>query len=415
MHRSHIARPAALFWGAVVFMPVGLNYLAALWLLVSLLAAGNWRERGARLRANLLWWPVVAYVAWTLIVLAIEPHYPETASNLWHGLRIAATLLMALALTRNEALWALRGFLVMALASLVMVLLYRSVGFPVLHIWHDLLILSGNKSISDALLLSVLGATTAVGALAHLHGRGRLRLIVPGFAVTAATMVVVTLWLPSRTSLLALVVAVLAACVHQWRRQLRVLAGALAIGVSVVAVLVWQAPSVQQKFEQGVHEVEAADAGAVSEGSWVVRFYMYRETARMMLDKPLAGWGIGAWNSEWRRRGPPLLANYNMPHNDFLWMGAQAGVPGFVTLLVIMLAGIWQGWRRSDLTGRLAFVAMLMMLVATSVNSATRDAAIGLSLLWVAALYLRLASEPGEPWRELVPRLAAPSAAPGHP
>ena len=117
MQRSHIVRPAAMFWGLAVYMPVGVTYLSALLLLVALLVAGSGRERIARLRANPLWWPVVAYVAWTLIVLAIRPHYPETPSNLVHGLRIAATLLMAMALARDEAMWALRGFLLGLLAG----------------------------------------------------------------------------------------------------------------------------------------------------------------------------------------------------------------------------------------------------------------------------------------------------------
>jgi len=79
-----------MFWGLTVFMPVGVPYLAALLMLAALLVAGGWRERAQRLRADPLWWPVVAYVAWTLVVLALRPWYPQTASNLAHGLRIAA-------------------------------------------------------------------------------------------------------------------------------------------------------------------------------------------------------------------------------------------------------------------------------------------------------------------------------------
>jgi hypothetical protein len=59
------------------------------------------------------------------------------------------------------------------------------------------------------------------------------------------------------------------------------------------------------------------------------------------------------------------------------------------------------GWQRQDLTGRLAFVAALALLAAALVNSATRDAAIGLCLPWITAVLLRLASEPaaaGPPW-----------------
>lgn len=407
MHRmrSSIVGPVAMFWGLAVFAPVGVNYVAALLLLVALLAAGGLRERAARVRASPLWWPIVAYVAWTLVILAIGPHYPQTPSNLWHGMRIALTMLMALALGRDEAIWAVRGFFVAALASLAMVLLYRTVGFPIWRLWHATLEVDGNKSINNALLFTLFGATAAVAGLAQFGERGAHR---PGralaaFALTAVAGLVITAWLTSRTSLLALLVAVPAACVHQWRRQLRTLAVALMIGTAVAGVALWQSPQVQQKVALGLQEIEAAQGGAVSEGSWVVRFYMYRDTTRMVLDRPFTGWGIGGWTEQWHARGPALLANYNMPHNDFLWMGAQAGFPGALVLLAILLTGLWQGWRRPDLAGRLGFVAMIAMTIATSVNSAMRDAQIGLGMLWVTFVYLRLAHEPGAPWDDLLP------------
>ena len=48
----------------------------------------------------------------------------------------------------------------------------------------------------------------------------------------------------------------------------------------------------------------------------------------------------------------------------------------------------------ADLTGRIAFAAMLILLLATGVNSALRDAQIGLAILWVAMLAFRRASGP---------------------
>lgn len=406
MQRSHIVRPAAMFWGLVVFAPVGVPYLAAVLMIAALLYAGGLGVRAARLRANPLWWPIVAFVVWTLVVLALGPHYPETASNTFHGLRIAITMLIPLAFDRDEVLWAVRGFLIAAAVGLVITVLYHTIGFPVAELWRGTLMPVGNKSISNALLFTVFGATAAVFGLAHLrnaHGRLEWRAIC-AFALTAFTAVIAAVWLTSRTSMLALLISVLAICIHQWRRQLRTLSIVVVLLATVSAAMIWQAPSVQQKFELGMHELEAAQAGAVSEGSWVVRYYMYRDTARMIIDKPLAGWGIGGWTEQWHLRGPKLLADYNMPHNDFLWMGAQAGIPGSVTLLVILLTGVWCGWRRDDLAGRYGFAAMLIMLIATSVNSAMRDAQIGLSLLWVTMVYLRLAQEPGAVWRDVPPQ-----------
>jgi O-antigen ligase len=88
-------------------------------------------------------------------------------------------------------------------------------------------------------------------------------------------------------------------------------------------------------------------------------------------------------------------------------MGSQAGIPGSLSLLLVMLTAVALAWRRPDMAGRQAFVALLVALVATSLNSALRDAQIGLALLWVAMNYLRLAQQAGEPWGELPPRRAA--------
>ncbi|RYY71025.1 MAG: polymerase, partial [Comamonadaceae bacterium] len=162
MSRNWLVRPAAALWGFVVFMPVGMNYGALALLLLALLVAGGWGERAQRVHRHALWWPLVAYVAWTLLVLAFGAHYPQTPSNTVHGLRIALTVLMALALSRDEAIWALRGFLLMALLGIAMIGLYYTVGFPMVEAWRGLLILVGNKSISNALLLTIFGASAAV-------------------------------------------------------------------------------------------------------------------------------------------------------------------------------------------------------------------------------------------------------------
>jgi O-antigen ligase len=401
---SRAVRIAAGFWGCVVFMPVGLNYLGAGLLMLAILLSGGLSARAARLRSDPMRWPILAFAAWVLVVLALRPHHDETGLSLWHDARIAATLALTLVLTVEETRWALRGFLMAAVFGVVAILLGHTVGLPDLQIWHNVVVMKGNKSINDALLFSLIGASAAVWGLAHLNDtRDRWHWAGPAFGITIAMAAIVTVTLPSRTSLLGLLVAVFAACVHQWRGRLRVLALALLVGAVVAAALVWQAPSVQEKFRLGLQELEAAQAGAVSEGSWAVRFHMYRETTGMMLDAPVAGLGLGSWTPEWHRRGPKLLFDYSMPHNDFLWMGAETGVPGLLILAWMFLTGLVIAWRRRDITGRLAFVAMLILLVATCVNSAMRDAAIGLSLPWIAFLYLHLARAPGNPWVSVPP------------
>jgi O-antigen ligase len=393
-----------MFWGLVVFMPVGVTYLSAILLMLTMLVAGGYSERFARLRANPLWWPVVAYLAWTLLVLAFGRHYPETGSNLFHGLRIGLTILMAMALTREEAIWALRGFLLIAALNIVLIVLHYAIGFPVWSPLRAVVMEVGNKSISNALLFSVVAATAAVWGLAQIVAHKPLR-AVAAFTLVLGLGFVVALPLTSRTSVLALLLVIPVVCIHKWRNHLKMLVSALVLGAVVTGAALYQLPQLQHKVETGVQELEEAQAGAVFKGSWVIRYYMYRDTGRMIADRPLTGWGIGGWTDQWHKRGPAMFAESNMPHNDFLWVGAQGGLPALLSLLVIMVAAVWQAWKRPDIAGRYALAATLIALIASSVNSAMRDAQIGLALLWIAMVYLRLAQETHDPapWRDLWP------------
>lgn len=405
MSRPTWVRHCAFLWGAVVFMPVGLNYLGATLLILAILAGGELPGRLDRWRSHPLRWAIAPFVLWTLAVLALGPRYAGTAVELGHGARIAAVMVLPILLSDEEAAWGLRGFFIGALLALLAMLLTRAFGLPGVAIWHNVTTMKGNKSINDALLFALIGALAATWGLALPAATPRRAAgLAAAFAATLGCALIVTLALPSRTSLIALFLAVLGACVHQWRLRLRALAFSLSVVLIAAGGLISQAPSAQEKFKLGVQEIEAAQAGAVSEGSWVVRFYMYRETTRMMLERPWTGWGVGSWTSEWQRRAPSLLHDYNMPHNDFLWMGSQTGVPGLLALALVFATGLRMAWRRSDLTGRLAFVAMLTLLVAISVNSATRDAAIGLSLPWIVFLFLRLVRGPEGAWRAVVPK-----------
>lgn len=393
--RRRLVVPAATLWSAVVFMPLGLNYLGLALLLLALAAEGRLPERVARFRCNALRWPLAVFVGWTLFVLVVAPHYPETIFNLWHGMRIAVTIALTMLLKTDEARAAFRGFLCGALIAVSAMVLSHTVGMPDWQIWHHVITMKGNKSIGNALLFTVLGAAVVAWGLNRpaASAATRWRLVVWVIASLAATVSVVTLALPSRTSLIGLSVAVAGLCIHRWRAQRGAMLGALSIVVFAITVLGSQLPSVRASFDKGIAEIESARHGAVSEGSWVVRFHMYRETSAMMMERPWIGWGIGAWTTEWKRRSPPLLTEYNMPHNDFLWMGSQAGVPGFLLLLGLVIAGVVVAWNRRTLSGSIAFSTTIILCVASFLNSAMRDAAIGLSLPWITFLALAASRE----------------------
>ena len=394
---------AAALWGAVVFFPVGVNYLAFVLLGLAFLARG-WRDRdgdtslGARarrIRAHPLFWPLALFAAWTLLAVLLGPHYPETPSNAFHGARIVATLACALALTRRELDRAIGGFLFGLAVSAAIVGLHHAVGMPDpqlwggLTVWSNLLQVIGNKSISNAVLFAFAGSA-ALACAVDARGARRAAYLL-AYALALATVV----WaLPSRTGVVILVAAVPVLAIHRfrgsWRRMLAVSIGSLALLASLVAAI----PAARDRLDQGWAELQGALAGEVARTSWGLRLNMYRHSADMVVERPLLGWGVGGWNDQWRRRAPESIADMNMPHNDFLWMGAQTGVVGMLAVAALVFATVGRIAARRDRIGRLGAVATLCWLVAISANSAMRDGVIGLSMLWIVGLVLRMQTEP---------------------
>ena len=400
-----MVRWAALFWGLVALFPIGLNYTAFVLLAAAMLLQRDTGERLARLRRSPNWWPACLFVGWTLLVLLFGPRYPETLSNALHALRIVVTLALALALTRDEAVWALRGLVLGLIACLAVVALDASIGLPFSQLWNSIVHYDGNKSVANAALLA-LAAVSGLLLLPILRPRQRLVALLLSAGALCALMFV----LYSRTAWLIVLVGMTAGLVHQLRAQRQRQLVALAAATTLALVAGLGVPGVKERLELGGHEIVSAYQGKPVDptSSWGIRFRMYDETVAMVREKPLAGWGIGSWNTQWKLRVQGPLAEANMPHNDFLWMGAQAGVPGALLLLLLVSAGLPSAWRRHDMSGRLGVVALLTMLIAASSNSALRDAAIGLCLWFIVLVFQRLSTEPESVWQQIIPGRAQP-------
>lgn len=375
------------FWGLMVLLPVGMNYLALLLLMLAVVVQNDRVQRLARLRAHPMWWPLVLFVLWTLVVLALQPAtYEETPSNLWHGGRIAVTLALGISLSQDEARLALLGFLISLGLGLLVIAAYHAGITPDWAFWEHLTHPSTNKTISAAILFSMLAAAAWVYASSHT---GRARWVAGAVLLVALLVIVVALG--KRTAMVGFFLAVLAVGVHQWRHHKLRLMSALTLTSAAAALLIVSVPGVQSRLVQGVSEVQSAMAGTVDATSWGVRVQMIRHTSDMVIERPFTGWGIGAWNEQWRARVPAELAGFNMPHNDLLWMGAQAGVPGALLWLLLLLSGGWAAWNRRNWQGRTAFAVVVITVSSALVNNATRDATIGLPMLWMMGVFLSLA------------------------
>jgi O-antigen ligase len=387
--RANLVLCAAGFWGLMLFFPVGMNYLALFLLLLATLVDGQWRTRMARVRQHVLWWPFVAFVIVTLIAFALQDRiYKETPANAWHGFRIVLTLALALSLSEREARCAVIGF-GCAFAMVLLILAGFHIGVLPTNEWiNHLTHPSTNKSIAASILFSLLAAAAWTGVW---NFKGKWRWV--ALAWVALALLVILVALEKRTAVLGFLLGVLLVMVHQWRaKHLYLLASVLAILVATLGA--YQAmPGLQERMSKGVTEAQAALDGKVEVASWNIRIQMIRHTSNMVVEKPLTGWGVGAWNTQWHARAPDIMKNYNMPHNDLLWMGSQAGVPGALAWLALLLAAAWAGWRIQTWQGRIAFAIALIALFSSMVNSGTRDAEIGLPMLWMLGVALVLARE----------------------
>ena len=320
MFRTHLVSWMAFAWGALLFLPIGVNYLTFLALLAALLAGGRWAERGRRIRHSPYWWPVAGFVGWTVFCLAAQPAYfAETPSNLFHGLRIALTFLVVAALDERELSSGLRGLVIGGLAGLAIAAVNGVIGLPPSDLWRSLISHHGNKSISNALIYALLAVLAVRVAFEQAPWKQSALLLIGAMACIAQIVVV----LPSRTSMIAAVFAMALLAVHRWRNAWRPLISAVAATTALAGAVLTLQPDISREFERGLNQLRAADSERVEmTNSWGVRYHLYDKTAAMVADRPVLGWGIGSWNGQWRARADAAIGDINMPHNDYLWMGA---------------------------------------------------------------------------------------------
>lgn len=115
------------------------------------------------------------------------------------------------------------------------------------------------------------------------------------------------------------------------------------------------------------HQVPGAGAGG--------RTLVWQAACRMIADHPLAGVGAGNFTIRLHEYQAADLDfstlptdNWVQPHNDYLWVFAEKGLPGIVTfaaVLAVAFAALHRGWRRSpDRVGAGLALGCLMSLVA---------------------------------------------------
>lgn len=101
------------------------------------------------------------------------------------------------------------------------------------------------------------------------------------------------------------------------------------------------------------------------------RMEMWKFSARLLAEKPLAGGGPGAFETRWKTGKPEgIVANYLNPHNTFCHVAADYGLLGLALLggILFTLARASRSFRGS-FRGFLGAAFLLVFLVGSLTNS----------------------------------------------
>jgi O-antigen ligase len=261
-------------------------------------------------------------------------------------------------------------------------------------LWHSTVDAEGNQRIANSLML-------ALGVALSLWQATQARQLTPRLAwLGIAALIALGLALQDRrTGLLTLPLILLAwslaAPVALWRRLV------LALLVCLAAVGAWQvSDNVRARFDEGLRELRQYQSTDHVANSWGQRVRMVEVTGRMVAEAPLLGHGLASWRLLWQQRVQPgtQLHDETTPHNEYLLLAQQAGLPAVLLLLWLMGAAARRAWR-SGQAGIPSLMIWASFAAAAMGNVVLRDAKFSLPLLMVAACCVALHRSPGQDGR----------------
>lgn len=370
---------AALGW--VVYLPVGAKYAAWLSAVAVCCAvlrarrdgAAYWRQPGAAAAVLLVAWIALSSL-WS----------PAPAAMVASHIGLYALLLglpaVGAALPAPLAAAALRHFCVASGLIALLFMLEHAGALPPSLLWHSTVDVDGNQRIANSMMLA-LGAALSLWQATRATGtRSRL-----AWAALAVWILLGLSLQDRRTGLVVLPFALLAwalAAQAGWGRRL-----AVVLGVVVGTGLVWQASdNVRARFAEGLAELRQYESADTVANSWGQRLRMAEVTAAMVREQPLRGHGVGSWQPLFQQRttSGTMLSGHVTPHNEFLLLAQQAGIPA-VGLLLWLVAAAVRSALRAGAAGMPSLMLWTVFSCAALFNVVLRDAKFALPLLLLAA------------------------------
>lgn len=387
----------AFSWGFCAYFPIGVMYLNLLLMLTALAIWPGARQALQHVRQNTVTLPLTLFVAWTLVATFSGDWFPDTGTRLFHTFRVALVLCLGMMLTPARARVAFLGFLAGSITAALIIAAHHAWGMPDWALWSSLLVTRNNFSSGNMITL----ATAAGACLVVGIGRGVQRntrwLLLASFVALA---LVVALHAISRNSQLLLAGLMLIALLYRFRSVKAAVGGFAAI--ALLAFMAWQlSPTTSERFTAMVSDLRAVTTAHNYSTSVGVRWRMYQEAVAGIIEHPLLGTGLGSWLPRWRSvwaqlgtSQPPelhaLFSEINNPHNDYLLTGMEIGIPGMLLMIWVLGAAFWSGWRTRSTLGGVTVILAASIAGTALVNAPLRDAALGMTLLWLLGVSVAL-------------------------
>jgi O-antigen ligase len=324
---------------ALLFSPP-LTSLLELALFATILASGELRARFMRAAREPLGALALAFWGVVTIGLAYGIAPRSEALHIWLSWHRVLLLIAGLALY-DSAVWKRRiAWLLVGVATVAAIASYAG-AFSHITLRHFPPGIILRTQPFQGMVFSV-AAFAALLLLRYAAPTRALRLLLgTSAALLVANVVFIT---PGRSGYVVLIVCAVALVLERLRERsvspLRRLAWAAAAGLAALAMLA-SSPTVRERIALGLEQIEHYDQGA-EVSSMGERVIYQRNGLALLAERPLTGYGTGSFETAYTalvagRSGREGLKVHD-PHNQYLNVAVQHGLPGLAVFLAVLVA-----------------------------------------------------------------------------
>lgn len=142
----------------------------------------------------------------------------------------------------------------------------------------------------------------------------------------------------------------------------------------------------------GLDLERGGDLEASFSNSMMERGMQWHHSLEMIKDEPLLGVAPGHWKTELNQYGVDNFVvevrygsmMYQRPHNDFIWVAAETGLPGLLLLITVLIVGLLASishWRRTGSMMGLVVLGGIMIYIGVALFSFPRERIVPLLIL----------------------------------